>query len=203
MISKILLVFGGTSIAAVGIVMFLKGDMGVDPVSTFLLGMLNLFPAIQFGTASLIFNIVVLLLLIVLDRKEIGVGSVINAFCLGLIINFISATGVIANIQFHGLFFAILGPILLGLGSGIYLSTGLGAAALEGLMVFISKRTKFSLKIIRIFLDASMVLIGFLLGGQVGIGTIIGVLLIGPTIEYTLKLMGRIPLLQTPQETEK
>jgi uncharacterized protein len=192
-IYKSMIVFIGSSITALGIVIFLKGNMGVDPISTFLLGVLKLFP-IKFGTASQIFNIALLILLFFLDKRLLGLGSVINAFSVGFMINIFTEISFIQTLSLPLVISIILGPVILGFGLGIYLTADMGSGALEGLMIYISNKKKISIKTIRIILDACLVTIGLLLGAVVNVGTIAGVLLIGPIIELTLKTINKIKI---------
>ncbi len=183
---KILVVLLGSAITAFGILCFLAGGKGIDPISTFLLGMMEHLP-FAFGTCSQIFNVVVLLIVLFLDRKKIGLGSVLNAISVGFFINMFQNIGIDTYLPTSSWMMAVLGPIILGIGIGVYLYAGIGAGALEGMMLYLSEKTKLSMKWIRIILDASLVLSGYWLGGMVGFGTIIGILLIGPTIEWTLR----------------
>lgn len=190
MIRRLQQVLFGSAIAGFGITLFLKAGFGVDPISTLLLGILNFLP-IRFGTASQGFNVVVLVVVFLLDRRKIGWGSLINALSVGFFINLCSQLSVI-NLISNSYILVVVGPILLGIGTGIYLEANLGCGALEGLMMILSEKTKISVKYIRMGLDLLLVLSGFLLGSPVGFGTIIGVLVIGPAIEYTLRFLARV-----------
>ena len=185
---KICIVMFGTWISSIGIIIFVNTGLGADPISTFLIGVIRYIP-IAFGTASQIFNILILLLLFLMDRHLIGLGSVLNAFFVGFFINQFSS--LVLNVE-HGLWLPVkvfLGPLLLGIGTGIYLSAKLGSGALESMMLFISEKWKFSIKKARIILDFTLVVLGAILGAPIGFGTVIGIFLIGPIIEGTLRLI--------------
>lgn len=190
MIRRLLQVLFGSAIAGFGITLFLKAGFGVDPISTLLLGILNFLP-IRFGTASQGFNVVILVAVFLLDKRKIGWGSLINALSVGFFINLCSQLSIL-NLITNPYLLVVVGPILLGVGTGIYLEADLGCGALEGLMMIFSEKTRISVKYIRMGLDLLLVLSGFLLGSPVGVGTIIGVLVIGPAIEYTLNLLSFI-----------
>ena len=155
---------------------------GYDTISTFLLGILN-HVSVPFWIASLCFNLVVLLIVAIFDRQELGIGSYINGIGLGFADwdflepvmdeDFCSFAILFLVGDFHR-------PILFGVGAGIYVSSNQGSAALEALTALIYKRTKLTQKTIRIGLDAAMVLIGFGLGANVGIGTLLCIIFIGP-----------------------
>lgn len=186
-ISRIIQVFVGSFISAVGILLFLYANLGVDPISTLLLGIMNYLP-IKFGTASQGFNVVVLVIVFFLDRRKIGLGSIINALSVGFFVNLLSALQVTDHLIAAPYLYAFLGPVILGIGTGYYLAADLGCGALEGLMIVLSEKTRFTMKSIRIFLDFTLVVSGILLGSVFGLGTFLGILCIGPSIEYTMKL---------------
>lgn len=188
---RIVTVFFGSFIVALGIVFFIKAGHGVDPISVLLQGLENFTP-LKFGTLSQLFNAIILLLVFVLDRSKIGWGSLINALSVGFFINVLIELPILAFEEIEGLgtyLLSLAGILLMGMGLGIYLSADFGVGALEGLMIYFSDTYKITIKYIRMVLDATLVLSGFILGGSVGIGTIGGVLLIGPTIEITLRVI--------------
>ncbi|MDH6363951.1 putative membrane protein YczE [Enterococcus sp. PF1-24] len=184
-------VFFGSLISAVGIQMFLFANLGVDPISTLLLGILN-HTNLRFGTASQLFNVIILILVFLLDRKKIGIGSVINGLSVGFFINLLSQFKIDHYFIGNAFLYGVLGPIILGIGTGIYLQANLGCGALEGLMMIFSEKFNISVKYIRMFLDLLLVVSGILLGSIYGIGTLLGVILIGPSIEYSLKFINQL-----------
>lgn len=187
-VQKCLIVLVGTWISAIGVLFFTVSGMGADPISTFLLGVVNYFP-LKFGVASQIFNCCIIIALFFVDRKLLGVGSVINAFFVGFFINLFSPAVETAALYLPATALMLFGPIALGVGIGIYLSANLGSGALECLMIFFSKKIRIPLKFSRIILDCLLVMTGLVLGAPLGVGTILGIALIGPFIEKTLKLI--------------
>lgn len=189
-IRKLLQVLLGTSLISLAVTLLITAHKGADTISIFLLGILNIF-AIPFWVASLIFNIIILCIVAIFNRKELGIGSLINGLGLGLLIGIFEPImdQVSVNISWYPIFAIIVSPILFGVGAGIYVSSNKGAAALEALTQLIFKHTRLSLKVIRIGLDASMVIIGMALGAPIGIGTLICVVAIGPIFEKTMKAL--------------
>lgn len=186
LIRKSFQVLLGSFLSALGIKMFIFGGWGVDPISTLLLGIVN-HVDLLFGTASQLFNIIILLLVFLIDNKKIGLGSLINALSVGFFINVLSILNMNSFLAGPRVIYVILGPIVLGFGTGIYLLANLGCGALEGLMMILSEKTNVSIKFIRMFLDFVLVVSGIALGGTYGVGTILGVFLIGPVIELTIR----------------
>lgn len=185
-LKKISIALSGTMILAFGIFLILSETNGADPMSVFLQG-LHLKTGLQIGTINQLLNGSILLLVFLLDRSSIGIASIIYVTCIGFFMNLFFAhipyesMGGIVSIGV-----TIVGVVLIGIGAGVYVFADYGAGAVEGLMVVLNRRTGFSLKAIRMTIDSGFVILGFLLGGVVGIGTIAGVLLVGPTIEGTL-----------------
>lgn len=190
---KIIQVILGTSMIALAITLLITAHKGADTISVFLLGMLTLID-IPFWVASLLFNAVVLGIVAIFNRKELGIGSLINGFGLGLLIGQIEPwlNKLSVNMTGYSIMAVLLAPILFGVGAGLYVSSNKGSAALEALTQLLFKFTEFSLTFIRIGLDALMVIVGVLLGAPIGIGTLLCVLAIGPIFGLTLKQLNRV-----------
>ncbi len=192
----------GTMILALGIFLILSETNGADPMSVFLQGV-HLKTGLQIGTINQLLNGSILFLVFLLDRSSIGIASIIYVTCIGLFMNLFfayipyeSAGGILS------IGTTVFGVILIGIGAGVFLFADYGAGAVEGLMVYLNDRTDFPLKWIRMVIDAGFVMVGFLLGGIVGIGTIVGVILVGPTIEGTLHMLNRVSAKQAGTETQ-
>lgn len=190
-IKKMSIALMGTMILALGIFLILSESNGADPMSVFLQGV-HLKTGWQIGTINQLLNGSILLIVFLLDRSSIGIASLIYVTCIGFFMNLFFAR--LPYESLGGIFSlgaTVLGVVLIGIGAAVFLFADYGAGAVEGLMVYINRRTGFPLKKIRMVIDASFVAVGYLLGGLIGIGTIIGVLLVGPTIEGTLHWLQR------------
>jgi uncharacterized membrane protein YczE len=86
----------------------------------------------------------------------------------------------------------ILGIVVIGTGSGLYLTTGLGPGPRDGWMTGIHVRTGWPISAVRLGIEATVLGIGWLLGGTVGVGTVLFALLIGPAVGYGLRLAGAL-----------
>lgn len=130
---KIIQVILGTSMIALAITLLITAHKGADTISVFLLGMLTLID-IPFWVASLLFNAVVLGIVAIFNRKELGIGSLINGFGLGLLIGQIEPwlNKLSVNMTGYSIMAVLLAPILFGVGAGLYVSSNKGSAALEG-----------------------------------------------------------------------
>jgi uncharacterized membrane protein YczE len=141
------------------------------------------------GGATVAISFVVLALWIPL-RQRPGLGTVLNAIVIGVAIDvtlplFPGPGGLVARLAF------VAGGIaLVGLGSGLYLTSRLGPGPRDGLMTGLHFRTGRSLRLVRTGIEGTALLVGALLGGTVGIGTVAFALLIGPAVQAGVKALG-------------
>lgn len=171
--------------------MMIRAVIGVDPWSDFAQGFVNL-TGLSFGLLTNIIGLLVLLLWIPLRQKP-GIGTVANVLLLG---PFIEAGMWILPVQTTWWAQALLfsgGLLLLAVASGIYIGADLGAGPRDGLMTGIQRRTGWPLWVGRTGVEITVLAVGWLLGGNVGIGTLAFALLIGPLCNVTLPLLG-VPL---------
>ncbi|GCF93509.1 hypothetical protein NRIC_14000 [Enterococcus florum] len=197
LVKQFTLAVAGTIFAAVGIRLIVLSGSGADAISTLVLGLMQHVP-FQFGTLSMLFNILVLTAIYFYDRSLIGIGSIINGFGVGFVLNLMDAAEVLQTIPASMTYpSVILGTVIFGTGTAIYLLAHAGSAAYESLMIVIQRLTKRSVKVSRILLDGSFFLTGYLLGGTIGFGTVIVLLLTGPSLEIALNHLPRIPAFRT------
>ena len=111
--------------------------------------------------------------------------AVIIAFMIDLSINFVGTP----NNYFSQLLMAIISVLLVGLGSGFYLIANLGPGPRDGLMTGLQRKTNFPIATVRAFLEISVVLTGWYLGGTVGIGTLLFAFGVGPAVALGLYIV--------------
>ena len=156
---------------------FVESGLGNGPWTVLAQGISNYLP-LTLGWATFILSALVLLIWIPFRQKP-GVGTVMNtitiAFALGVGINVVpQPKNPIIQISF-----CLLGLLLIGLGSALYLSCGLGPGPRDGLMTAIHLRWNMSIPMVRSSIEIAVLLCGFLLGGHLGLGTLIFALGIG------------------------
>ena len=190
-IADISTVIIGSLIVAIGILFFLESGHGADPLSTFLLGIIN-YIAVSIGLASQIFNLGILAIMFIINKRLLGVGSLLNAFFVGFFINICEQPLSFVAAYIPIIVQVLIGPLLLGIGTGIYLSARLGSGAIESFMLYLVEKIKISIKVSRMLLDGFFVISGIALGGTWGIGSVLGIALIGPIAEVTLRLIERL-----------
>jgi uncharacterized membrane protein YczE len=161
-----------------------RGDLGLAPWDVLHSGLTEHFP-ITIGQAVVIMSFVVLLLWIPLREKP-GLGTISNAVIVGL-----SADATIALLDRPDslvLRIALMvgGVVLCGLATAMYIGAQLGRGPRDGLMTGLSRRTGLSLRLVRTGLEITVVVIGLLLGGVLGLGTVLYALAIGPLTQLWL-----------------
>ncbi|PXW90965.1 hypothetical protein DES38_10797 [Streptohalobacillus salinus] len=182
---RILVVIFGNVLLGIAIGVLRIGGMGTDPFATMNLGVSSTL-GLTFGVYQVIFNALLFIVLIANSRELIGFGTLINMTILGFISDFIV-------FGFDGLAFdelslfvrltlLFLGIILSSLGLSLYVTANLGVSPYDALPLMIQKATgqKLSFGVARIIVDVTAVLIGFLFGAIVGVGTLMIALLLGP-----------------------
>lgn len=188
-IKKLPRLFLGLFCYSLGIVLTLKANIGLAPWAVFHQGITNIIP-LTFGQAtSLVGTLIVLINFIF--KEKIGIGTIFNMIMIGLFIDLISYTGIISepSSTFLSIMMIICGMFIIAFATYLYVGAGLGSGPRDGLMLVLTKRTKYSVGIIRGSIELSVLLIGVILGGHIGFGTIILVLLIGPIVQITFKLL--------------
>jgi uncharacterized protein len=143
---------------------------------------------IGIGFSTFIISVTVLVFWYPLKIKP-GLGTIMNiiiiAMTMGVFIPLLS----FVNEIFNGLFLAILGTFLVGFGCGIYLIANLGPGTRDGLMTGIAKNYNKPISFVRFSIEFFVVFLGWLLGGTLGIGTIIFAIGIGPSVSLSLKIV--------------
>lgn len=167
--------------------MFVRSGLGLDPWDVFHSGLQRLL-GVSFGTIVIGVGFGVLLLWIPL-RQWPGLGTVANAVVIGLAAD--STLAIIPQATDWRVSWALLlgGLLLNGLAGGLYIGSQLGPGPRDGLMTGLARRTGWSLRLVRTGLELSVLGIGWLMGGAVGIGTIVYALAIGPLVQFFLPLV--------------
>ena len=146
---------------------------------------------IGIGFSTFIISVLVLLLWIPLKLRP-GIGTIMNILIIAVTMGGVIPYLYFLNSIFHPLFLSFLGTFLVGFGSGIYLISNLGPGTRDGLMTGISKKFSKPISFVRFSIELIVVLIGWILGGTLGVGTIIFAIFIGPFVSISLKLVSLI-----------
>ena len=189
------LVFG-LFLCAVGIVASLESRLGLSPWDVLHQGVAKHTP-LTFGVTNVVVGLVVLGVSALLGAR-IGPGTLANAVLIGLFIELLvrlpsvetlGDTNLAARISI-----LLAGIALMAVGSAFYLGATLGAGPRDSLMLVLALRSGWRIGVVRTLLESSVVVVGALLGGTVGVGTIAFALLIGPALESSFWVLSRSPL---------
>ena len=158
---------------------------GVTPWTVLAEGVVNKIN-IGIGLSTFIISCIVLVFWIPLNLKP-GLGTIMNIIIIALTMGGAIPLLYFLNEIFSPIFLSFFGTWLVGFGSGIYLIANLGPGTRDGLMTGLSKKYRKPISIIRFSIEFFVVFIGWLLGGTLGIGTIIFAVFIGPFVALSLK----------------
>lgn len=178
----------GFMCCACGTVMALKSNLGLSPWDVFHQGLSNI-TGLTIGQASIIVGLIVVTITLVL-KLEIGLGTIANMIIIGFFIDLIIYTGIIptSTTLFSGVLMLIGSLVMMSIGSYLYISCGVGCGPRDGLMVVLVRITGKSVGLIRFFMELSVLVVGWMLGGKVGIGTLITVMLLGSCLQLVFKI---------------
>lgn len=178
----------GLTCFGIGIGFMKQADLGLGPWDVLGDGLAKMTGS-QLGTLQIVIGAIVLFFWIPLREKP-GIGTILNILLIGIVtnitLNFLPRPDWLV-LQSAWL---IIGLLVIGLGSALYLSSRLGAGPRDGLMLGINRRTGLSIRLTRTLLEISVLLAGWLLGGTVGIGTVAFAFGIGPIIQWMFRLIG-------------
>lgn len=188
--TRVFVLFSGLIIFGLGDSLLIQGNLGNAPWTVFAQG-LTLKTGLSIGEATLVISTFVLLIWIPLREKP-GFGTLSNIV---LIATFIQVGTEIFPEQhsfFSGIAFDLLGIAMVGLGSSLYITCGLGPGPRDGAMTGIHYRTGIRVGRVRLGIELVVLLIGWLMGGTVGIGTALFALLIGQSVAIFLGIVARL-----------
>jgi uncharacterized membrane protein YczE len=199
MSQRLLQLLIGLFLYGIGIALIVRGAIGVAPWDVLTQG-LDTHLHLGFGLVTTLVSGVVLLLWIPL-RQRLGVGTVANALLVGPSAD-VGLWLIPADLDLwlRVVLFAV-GLVLLAVASGIYIGANLGPGPRDGLMTGLHHRTGWPIWAVRTGIEGTVLLIGWVLGGNVGVGTVAFALLVGPLCQWTLPLFGRRPRQSAPAVT--
>ncbi len=182
---------GGLFCFALGIALFFHSQLGTGPWDV-LHGGLSKRSGLPVGLIINIVGLVVLPLWIPL-KVRIGLGTVLNALLIGVFLDILKPRMHDASALWLQLVLAVLGVVVIGIGSGLYIGAGLGAGPRDGIMVGLT-RLGLSVRASRTLIESVTLVVGLLLGGKIGVGTVIFLVGIGPIVQMALPRLSLQPL---------
>ncbi len=180
----------GLFLFGLGEAIIIGSGSGVSPWTVLAQG-ISTRSDLSIGMATFFISIAILIFWIPLKQVP-GIGTILNAIIIASAIDLtLPYLPQPDDITFK-IIQACFGILVVGLGSGIYLCSNLGPGPRDGLMIGLQKQTNTSLPAIRTIIELSAVISGWLLGGVVGVGTILFVFGIGPCVGVGLTLVEKV-----------
>jgi uncharacterized membrane protein YczE len=183
----------GLFLCALGILAFLESKLGLPPWDVLHQGIAKRTP-LSFGLANEVVALLVLFLAWSLGSRP-GPGTVANAALIGLFVALVQPLHVVQQLAGWPLAaracLLAAGLVLFGLGSGLYIGAAMGAGPRDSLMLVGARRAHVRIGVSRTVIEGSVLVLGFLLGGRVGVGTLVFAALIGPAVEGSFWLVAR------------
>jgi uncharacterized membrane protein YczE len=179
----------GLALFGIGDALVISSEIGNAPWSVLAQG-LSLRLDISIGLATVFVGAAVLLLWFPLKRR-VGLGTILNIFVISAFIDLGLMIFPQASTQLFGVGYVIGGTLLVGLGSALYLTCGLGAGPRDGLMTGLHEKTGVRVGRVRLTLEVIVLISGALLGGTWGLGTALFAVMIGQSVAIWLGVVAR------------
>ena len=170
----------GLILFGVGETLLITANQGVSPWTVLAQGLSFQFN-LSIGVTTFIVSIIVLFFWYPLKQKP-GLGTLLNVILISIVIDLSTPILPYPKTLFYQIIQSVFAVIIVGIGSGFYLTANLGPGPRDGLMTGLQKLTDKPIALIRTILEVSAVLIGFYFGGVVGIGTLLFAFGIGPAV---------------------
>ena len=187
---RLVFLFCGLTVAHLGVTLFLLANLGADPFNVFVQGLNHLMSGFNLthGIIHMCISFIIILVLLVADKSYIKAGTIICMFCGSPVIDFfmwllkgpeVESTGLVIKIPV-----LILGCVILAFGMTIVIRSEAGTGPNDLVAVVISEKGHFNFGLTRVITDSIFVLTGFMMGGKLGIGTIICAFLVGFVADF-------------------
>ena len=190
-IARLSQLLGGLLLFGASLALLVRSRLGLDPWDVFHQG-LAIQSGIPIGTVTILVGAVVLLLWIPLGQRP-GIGTIANVILVGLSLDATLAMMPIPTDLGVRWVYLVAGIVLNGIATGAYIGASLGPGPRDGLMVGLADRGH-SLRVVRTTIELTVLVVGWLLGGTVGIGTVLFAVAIGPIVHVTIPALTRRPL---------
>jgi uncharacterized membrane protein YczE len=175
----------GLVLCGVGIASMVAADLGLSPWDVLHQGISHR-TGLPIGSVTILTGLVVLAAWLPL-RERPGVGTVLNVIVIGIVVDLTLLVLTTPDALALRIAMMLAGPLLFGIGSGLYIGSGLGPGPRDGLMTGLARRTGRPVGGIRTGLEVSVLSAGWLLGGTVGAGTVVFAFGIGPVVGVALR----------------
>jgi uncharacterized membrane protein YczE len=173
----------GLAVFGVGIALLIDARLGAAPWDVFHTGVTEL-TGVPVGQVTIITGVVLLMLWIPLG-ETMGLGTILNAIEIGLVVDLVLPLLPEPDLVIARTSMMLGGVVLVAVGSGLYIGAGLGPGPRDGLMTGFAKRG-ISIRFARTAIEVTVLVVGIALGGAIGVGTAVFALGIGPLVQFFL-----------------
>ncbi len=184
---KLIAVVVSVLFIGISVSLFVQSDMGTDPFSSMNLGLSNA-TGIPYSITQLSMNILLFIPVLLFARQKIGIGTIGNMVFVAFIADFMKMVYGWIGFSAEGwpmrIFLMVLGVVVLSLGASLYFVADLGVAPYDAVGPMISDATHIHFRWVRIGTDLICVLVSFVTGGPIGVGTLVTALCMGPLVSF-------------------
>ena len=177
----------GLVVFGLGEALLVTAGVGVSPWTMFAEGVTNV-TGLSLGFATFIISAIVLILWIPL-KQTLGMGTILNAIIIALVLEYILPFLPTFETYVANAVLAFLGVLVTGFGGAIYLVANLGPGPRDGLMTGLQSVTHQPIALVRMFLELTVITIGWAMGGTLGLGTVLFALGIGPAMAIGMQIL--------------
>ena len=190
----------GLVLFGTGLWLGLVADLGVGPWDV-LTGGVSQQLGTPFGRTAIAISVVVLVIGLA-ARVRVGPGTIANVVVIGAVVDLLLATGLLADLGRQAVAVRLVATVggicCVAAGSALYLGAHLGPGPRDGLMVALQTRTGWRIGTCRALLECGVLVLGVLLGGPVGVGTLLFALGIGPAVQVAFRVLRQTPARSQP-----
>jgi uncharacterized membrane protein YczE len=185
---RLAMVLAGFVVMGTGIVAMKQSDLGLGPWDVLHDGIGSRLD-VDLGVVGIALGVPILLLWWPL-RLRPNIGTVLNVVCIGLVIHYELPHTTAASVTWLRVALLAGGLVLFAVGQGLYLAPDLGAGPRDGLMTGLHHRFRISIRAARTSIEVGALVLGIVLGGTAGVGTLVFALAIGPMVQLALGWFG-------------
>lgn len=183
----------GFMLFAVAINIMVRADLGTSPWVALEVAVTHYLP-ISLGQALIVVSLAIIVLDVVLGQP-LGWGTLANMLCIGLWVDaLLPLVPAVPALWWVQVPYLLLGVLIMGFATALYVGVNAGAGPRDSLMLAVSRRGKVSVRLARTIIEVAVVTAAWLLGGTVGLGTLLFAVCIGPAVQLGFRLMRVKPL---------
>ena len=189
-VKRVLIVIFGLATFGLGDALIIESGLGNTPWSVLAQG-ISLKSGLTIGTATLLISVVVLLSWIPLHVR-LGFSTIANILVIAIFIEIGTRVFPLQEGNLFGFVYVIVGIVMVGAGSALYITCGLGKGPRDGMMTGLHYRTGVRVGRVRLGIEVVVSILGALLGGTLGIGTLLFALFIGQSLAISFGALARL-----------